>query len=188
VAGTGLKAAVIMGRMRSAVRSYALETEDPAEVLARLDAKMRHFEPDAMATVLCVMITPALDEMRISTAGHLPPMLAVPGQPAQVAEVPPDVLIGAASRRPRHTATMALPPGALLCLYTDGLVERRGQSIDHGLARLRAALVATDPETACVKVMGAMSEHSPWTDDIALLMLRRRPSAGAAPGRLAGAR
>jgi sigma-B regulation protein RsbU (phosphoserine phosphatase) len=188
VAGTGLKAAVIMGRMRSTLRSYALETEDPADVLTRLDAKMRHFEPEAMATVLCVMITPALDEIRISTAGHLPPMLAVPGEPTRVAEVRPDVLIGAASHRPRHTATMGLPPGALLCLYTDGLVERRDQPIDHGLARLRAALTATEPEAACVKVMGAMSEHSPWTDDIALLMLRRRPGAAPAPGHRAGPR
>jgi serine phosphatase RsbU (regulator of sigma subunit) len=188
VAGTGLKAAVIMGRMRSSLRSYALETEDPADVLTRLDAKMWHFEPDAMATVLCVMITPALDEMRISTAGHLPPMLAVPGQPAQMAEVRPDVLIGTGSRKPRHTATMGLPAGALLCMYTDGLVERRDQPIDRGLARLRAALTPTDPETACVKVMGAMSEHSPWTDDIALLMLRRRPGAAAASGHQADAR
>ncbi len=188
VAGTGLRAAVIMGRMRSAVRAYALETEDPADVLARLDAKMRHFEPDAMATVLCAMITPALDEVRISTAGHPPPMLALPGQPAWIAQVPPDVLIGAASGKPRRTATMGLPAGGLLCLYTDGLVERRGRSIDEGLARLCAALTATDAEAACVRVMGAMSEHSPWSDDIALLMLRRRPDAVPPPGHRAGGR
>src|SRR5213076_2919679 len=52
VAGTGLQAAVIMGRIRSALRAYALEAADPADVLDRLDRKMRHFEPDAMATVL----------------------------------------------------------------------------------------------------------------------------------------
>ena len=181
VAGTGLNAAVIMGRMRSVVRAYSMETEDPADILARLDAKMRHFEPDAMATVLCAMIAPPLEEARISSAGHPPPLLAVPGEPARLADVPPDVLIGAASRKPRRVATVSLPPGALLCLYTDGLVERRGRSIDEGITRLSVALRASDPESACMAVMGAMSEHTPHTDDVALFMLRRSPGRGA-PG------
>jgi sigma-B regulation protein RsbU (phosphoserine phosphatase) len=178
VTGTGLNAAVIMGRMRSVVRAYSLETDDPADVLSRLDAKMRHFEPDAMATVLCAIISPSLEEVRISSAGHLPPLLASPGEAAQLADVPPDVLIGAASRKPRRAATVSLPPGALLCLYTDGLVERRGRLIDEGIARLRGALRAADPESVCTAVMGAMSEHSPLTDDIALLVLRRTPGRG----------
>ena len=69
VAGSGLPAAVIMGRMRSALRAYALETSDPAEVLGRLDRKMQHFEPDALATVLYAVIDPALDRMRVCLAG-----------------------------------------------------------------------------------------------------------------------
>ena len=64
VAGTGLEAAVIMGRTRSSLQSYALETADPAEVLDRLDRKMRHFEPDAMATVLCAVVSPSHDQVR----------------------------------------------------------------------------------------------------------------------------
>ena len=178
VAGTGLNAAVIMGRMRSVLRAYSLETEDPAEVLGRLDAKMRHFEPDAMATVLCAMISPSLEEMRISSAGHPPPLLACPGEAALEADVPPDVLIGAASRKPRRAATVSLPPGALLCLYTDGLVERRGRPIDEGITRLRRALRAADPDSACTAVMGAMSEHMPHRDDIALLIVRRQAGHG----------
>ena len=81
VAGSGLPAAVIMGRMRSALRAYALETRDPAEVLARLDRKMLHFEPNALATVLYAVIDPALDRMHVASAGHFPPALAVPGSP-----------------------------------------------------------------------------------------------------------
>ncbi len=61
VAGSGLRAAVTMGRIRSALRAYALETRDPADVLERLDRKMQHFEPDAMATVLYAVIEPRLD-------------------------------------------------------------------------------------------------------------------------------
>ena len=173
VAGTGLQAAVIMGRIRSALRAYALETADPAEVLDRLDRKMRHFEPDAMATVLCAMISPSRDQIRICSAGHLPPIIARPGQPADEADVAPDLLIGVPALKRRQVSTLDFPPGAVLCLYTDGLVERRDQPIDEGIARLCAAVTAQDPETACVSVMAAMAGYSPHTDDVALLMLRR---------------
>jgi phosphoserine phosphatase RsbU/P len=84
VAGSGLPAAVIMGRMRSALRAYALETPDPAEVLGRPDHKMRYFEPDALATVLYAVIDPGLDVMRMCLAGHFPPVIARPGQPAEL--------------------------------------------------------------------------------------------------------
>ncbi len=181
VAGTGLKAAVIMGRMRSALRAYALETTDPAEVLDRLDRKMRHFEPQAMATVLYAVFTPALDEVRICCAGHLPPLLATPGQPAAGVEVFPDLLIGVPGRAPRRTNTVTVPAGGVLCLYTDGLVERRDRPIDAGIARLSAAVTATDPETGCALIMGAMTDYIPHDDDVALLLLRRTPAEGGGP-------
>jgi phosphoserine phosphatase RsbU/P len=175
VAGTGLPAAVIMGRIRSSLQSYALQTADPAEVLDRLDAKMRYFEPDALATVLCAVVTPSRGQIRISSAGHLPPIIACPGQPAAVAEVAPNVLIGVSSQRRRQVSTLDFPPGAVLCLYTDGLVERRDQPIDQGIAQLRAAVTTADPEAGCAAVMAAMAGYSPHTDDIALLMLRHPP-------------
>ena len=80
VAGSGLAAAVIMGRMRSALRAYALETTDPAEVLGKLDRKMQHFEPDALATVLYAVIEPGLGQMHVALAGHFPPVIARPGR------------------------------------------------------------------------------------------------------------
>jgi sigma-B regulation protein RsbU (phosphoserine phosphatase) len=175
VSGSGLNAAVIMGRMRSALRAYALESDDPADILERLNRKMRHFEPDAMASVLCAMISPSQDEVRMSSAGHLPPLIAWPGQHAEVAEVAPGVLIGVASPAPRPVSTITWPPGAVLCLYTDGLVERRDRSIDEGITRLSTAVVAGDPEVDCASVMAAMAGYSPHTDDVALLVLRRQP-------------
>jgi sigma-B regulation protein RsbU (phosphoserine phosphatase) len=180
VAGTGLRAAVIMGRMRSALRSYALETADPAEVMARLDRKMRHFEPDALATVLYAVFDPSLDVVRVSSAGHLPPIVVAPGRPAEFAEVATDVLIGLEPARPRRVSALAFPPGTLLCLYTDGLVERRDRFLDEGLSRLRSAVTAGEPESACAAVMARMSSYIPHTDDVALLMLRRLPVAEAA--------
>jgi phosphoserine phosphatase RsbU/P len=176
VAGTGLRAAVIMGRIRSALRAYALETTDPADVLSRLDRKLRHFEPDAMATVLYAVFDSSLEQVRISCAGHLHPIVARPGRPAATAEIAGDVLLGIPVCRPRQVSVLPFPPGALLCLYTDGLVERRGRTIDEGIDRLCAAVAAEEPETACRSVLGAMADDAPSTDDVALLMLRRRPA------------
>jgi len=175
VTGSGLNAAVIMGRMRSALRAYALETEDPADMLERLNRKMGHFEPDVMATVLCAVIIPSLEEIRMSCAGHLPPLLAPPGQPAEAVKVAADLPIGLATPRPRRVITASFPPGAVLCLYTDGLVERRDRPLDDGIARLCAAATAADPERACASVMAAMASYVTHTDDVALLMLRRQP-------------
>jgi phosphoserine phosphatase RsbU/P len=118
-AGSGLAAAVSMGRMRSVLRAYALETPDPAEVLDRLDRKMQHFEPDALATVLYAVVSPALDRVRIASAGHLPPVAAAPGQPARPAEVATGLMIGV-GRGAREATTMRISPGTLLCFYTDG--------------------------------------------------------------------
>jgi phosphoserine phosphatase RsbU/P len=176
-AGSGLPAAVVMGRMRSAVRAYALETSDPAEVLARLDRKMQHFEPDALATVLYAVFDPPLDRVCISSAGHPPPVMAVPGEPTTLVDVTSDLMIGVAPQVRREITKLPVPPGAVLCFYTDGLVERPGELIDCGLNRLQLAVQATTPETVCAAVMAAMVGHEPARDDIALLVIRRCDSA-----------
>ena len=173
VAGSGLAAAVIMGRMRSALRAYALETTDPAEVLGKLDRKMQHFEPDALATVLYAVIEPGLGQMHVALAGHFPPVIALPGEAAVMADVPPGSMIGMGLRTRRPVSTLPVPPGALLCFYTDGLVERRGELIDDGLDRLCRAVTAEPVEAACAAVMGALVGNEPARDDIALLMVRR---------------
>jgi sigma-B regulation protein RsbU (phosphoserine phosphatase) len=175
VAGSGLPAAVIMGRMRSALRAYALETSDPAEVMRRLDRKMHHFEPDALATVLYAVFDPALDQVRVCMAGHFPPVIALPGQPAELASIKSGLMIGVAPDAPRHVTTLPIPAGALLCFFTDGLIERPGQLIDDGLERLRRVVVAQPPETLCAAVMAEMVGSEPARDDIALLIIRCRP-------------
>ena len=174
VAGSGLAAAVIMGRMRSTLRAYALESADPSEVLGRLDRKMQHFEPDALATVVYAVIEPGLDQMHVALAGHFPPVIARPGQPAELAHVQTGALIGVAPQARRPVTTVPFPPGALLCFFTDGLVERPGEVIDEGLDRLCQAVTAQSPEAACAAVMGALVGSEPARDDIALLMIRRQ--------------
>jgi sigma-B regulation protein RsbU (phosphoserine phosphatase) len=175
VTGHGLPAAVILGRMRSALRAYALESADPAEVLSRLDRKMQHFEPGALATVAYAVFDPGMGWVRICLAGHYPPVVAVPGQPAELAGVAPGLLIGAAPGVQRRTTTLEITPGTLVCLYTDGLIERRNQTIDDGLDRLCQAVTAQSPDAACAAVMAALVGSGPVRDDIALLMIRRSP-------------
>jgi len=178
VAGSGLSAAVIMGRMRSALRAYALETLDPAEVLDRLDRKMQHFEPGALATVVYAVIEPTLDRMHVSLAGHFPPLIAHPGRPAEEAGIPPGAMIGLAPGERRQAGSVTIPPGTLLCFYTDGLIERPRELLDDSLARLTRAVTAGPPDTAIAAVMAALVGNQAARDDIALLMLRRQPSDG----------
>jgi serine phosphatase RsbU (regulator of sigma subunit) len=170
VTGSGLQAAVTMGRMRSALRAYALETCDPAEVLAKLDAKMQHFEPGALATVLYAVFDPGLDRVHICSAGHFPPIIASGQRPAHLAGIPPGLLIGAVPGAQRQTATLDITPGTLMCFYTDGLIERRDRPIDHSLSRLCQAVTPQPPEAACGAVTtspssfcGATRPGRQWT-------------------------
>jgi phosphoserine phosphatase RsbU/P len=193
VAGSGLEAAVIMGRMRSALRAYALEAADPATTLRMLDRKIQYFEPDAMATVLYGLYTPLTGELTVSSAGHLPPVLGAPGEPAALLSLRADPPIGTADDPQRRTATVFIPPGAFLCCFTDGLVERRDQVIDRGMDTLAAALdkqiaAGANPgdlnvlpaEDACAAVMRSLVGNSPAPDDIAVLILNRHSSAAPA--------
>jgi sigma-B regulation protein RsbU (phosphoserine phosphatase) len=175
VAGSGLASAIIMGRMRSALRSYALEFPDPAEVLTKLDRKMQYFEDEPMATVSYAMLDPASGRLRISLAGHFPPVIAAPGEHGALAEVAVDAPIGVADCPARQVTTLTVVPGSVLCFFTDGLVERRDRPLDDGLERLCRAVSARPPESVCVSVMGALVGREHPGDDIALLTLRWHP-------------
>ncbi|WP_426502188.1 PP2C family protein-serine/threonine phosphatase [Dactylosporangium sp. McL0621] len=174
VAGNGLRAAVVMGRIRSALRAYALETDDPADVLTRLDRKIHRFEPGAMATAIYAVIDPSLDTVTMSTAGHPPPMFATPATPGELLTIRANLPLGTDMHLARTNTTLALPTGGTLLFYTDGLVERRARSISEGLDRLAAAVTATAPDRLCTTVMATMLQDQPAGDDIALLALRRR--------------
>jgi serine phosphatase RsbU (regulator of sigma subunit) len=112
--------------------------------------------------------------MQVSTAGHPAPLLALPDTPTRFVDMAVDPPVGiSAPRSPRHTTTVDLPAGALLCAFTDGLVERRQASIDDRLDMLRAAVSADAPETVCETVMTNLIGSEPTKDDTALLVLRR---------------
>jgi phosphoserine phosphatase RsbU/P len=173
VAGSGLSSAVIMGRMRSALRAYALEFADPADVLRKLDRKMQYFEPgDVMATVSYATLDPDSGRLRISSAGHFAPVIAGPGQRGAVSEIAVDPPIGVTDCSPRQVTTLALVPGAVLCFFTDGLVERRDKPIDDRIAQLCQMVMPGPPEDVCISTMQALVGSQSPGDDIALLILR----------------
>jgi sigma-B regulation protein RsbU (phosphoserine phosphatase) len=175
VVGHGLPAAVVMGRMRSALRAYALlEVDDPADVLAKLDRKVTHFEPGAMATVVYGVIDPAGGSMCLSVAGHPPPVLAVPGRPAKLLDLPADLLIGTGIAMTRRSTVVEIPAGSVLCMYTDGLVERRNRDIDEGLTRLCGVVDTRAPESVCAAIMAALTGRDQPEDDVAVLVVRHR--------------
>jgi serine phosphatase RsbU (regulator of sigma subunit) len=177
VAGSGLYSAVIMGRMRSALRSYALEFTSPADVLSKLDRKMQYFEKDVMATVSYAVLDPDSGRLRLSSAGHYPPVGAAVGERGTLVEIAVDAPIGVADGVSRQITTLTLHPGAVLCFYTDGLVERRDRPIDEGLTRLCEVVSAHPPDRVCAAVMRALVGREPPGDDIALLALRWQPEA-----------
>lgn len=177
VVGHGLGAAVVMGRLRSALRAYALDVDDPYQVLSKLHRKATHFEGGAMATVCYAVVEPDRRHLTFALAGHPPPILAVPGQAVTFAGEPAGTPIGFPHHDSHCTNTrVPLAPGAVLCFYTDGLVEERESTIDVGMARLTEAVVPADPETVCTRIMARMVGARPAQDDIALLVMRRDAS------------
>ncbi|MDG9673967.1 SpoIIE family protein phosphatase [Micromonospora sp. DH14] len=175
VSGHGLPSAVVMGRIRSALRAYALDSDDPAQALTSLDRKIHHFEAGTLTTAVYALITPDRTRVHISSAGHLPPLLAVPDLPSVPVSLAVDRPLGVG--RPlsrRRTTVLDLPPGAALVFYTDGLVERRSEVIDTGIERLAGAVRPGPAEALCDHIMATTAEEHP-NDDIALLVIRRRP-------------
>ena len=173
VAGVGLRAAVVMSRLRSALRAYAIESTSPSQALSRLARKFAHFEPSEMATVLYLTVAPDRASFTCSSTGHLPPTIATPGTDAIVLDCTPSPPIGARLSAPRVDVVSELHPGTTVGCFTDGLIERRGEPIDVGLERMRAAFFAGHPEAVCTSVMAQLIGSSSVHDDTALLVFRR---------------
>jgi putative methionine-R-sulfoxide reductase with GAF domain len=175
VVGSGFAAAEEMGRLRSTLRAHAFFSSDPAEALTKLNQQMQHFDrPRMMATAQLAMLEPSFERLHISSAGHLPPLLALADGHVGLVDVLNDPPVGVSNGRPRRSTTITVPEGALLCFYTDGLVERRAVSLDVGLKRLCGAVVTGPVESICTRVMGQLIGDNPPADDIAVLMLRRQ--------------
>jgi PAS domain S-box-containing protein len=177
VVGHGLGAAALMGQLRHATRAYALEGHAPGAVLDRLDRLMRTLDGGQMATLLYLVVEPDRSSVRLASAGHVPPLLVGRDGRAEFLDTAPDPPLGVFATSSHSEIEVPLEPGATLILYTDGLVEQRGASIDEGLEALRAAAAdpGEDPEALCDRLMTAMLDVHASDDDIALLALRALP-------------
>jgi serine phosphatase RsbU (regulator of sigma subunit) len=183
VAGHGLPASVVMGRLRSALRAYSLEYDDPATVLSHLDAKIVHFEPDAMATVVYAVTRPPFDEIQISSAGHLPPIVLATDGSTYEAEIPISLPLGVDTAQRRTSGTVRMAAGSSLILYTDGLIERRAKSttrsrevfdsISSAQEELCRNLSTGPADDIASGILDSMLTIEPPIDDVALLVVRR---------------
>ena len=140
VVGRGLPAAAAMGQLRSAVRALALTGLGPAAVIRHLDTFVDDIEATQYATLAYAEVDPDTGAVTFTAAGHLPPVLFSP--PRVFMEGRSTPLGISVATLPRTEARFTLAPGEGFVLYTDGLVERRAESIETGIARLVAALAA----------------------------------------------
>ena len=178
--GRGLPAAAVMGQLRSASQAVLLRAPGPAEALADLDTFASRIPGAECTTVFCAILDPAAGTVTYSCAGHPPPILVTAGEDHHLldqARSLPLAMLPADWRRRQATAT--LPPGATLMLYTDGLVERRNQSLDKGIdaAAVTVAEHAQDhPDDVADHVMSAMTPAAGYEDDVAVLIYRHPPA------------
>jgi len=180
VMGRGLRAAVAMGQLRTAVRTLAMLDLDPAEVLTALDEIARGLGGDDtqpgeelyLATCVYAVYDAVKQRCTFANAGHLPPVLLSPGDSARMLNVPPGLPLGVGGE-PFEEVTLDLPEGAVLGLYTDGLVESRKHQLDEGLKAFRTALTngSSHLEELCDQVLDELNPHH-GEDDIALLMAK----------------
>jgi sigma-B regulation protein RsbU (phosphoserine phosphatase) len=183
VLGHGLGSAVIMGRVRSALRAYALIEESPARVLEMLDHKIDHFEAGMLATVVFAVAAPPYDTFTVSSAGHWAPLLAAADADTLQADVRPDPLLGVAPETRRAESRVQLPPGGSLCFFTDGLIEQRLDpdspiDPDRGIEVVARHLSASSTaEANCISILAGAMPAGSNRDDIALLVVRREPDA-----------
>jgi serine phosphatase RsbU (regulator of sigma subunit)/anti-sigma regulatory factor (Ser/Thr protein kinase) len=176
VAGHGLHAASVMGKIRNALRAYAVEAAAPGEVMTRLDRLMKPLGIEELVTLLYGVVDVGLSSFRFASAGHLPPVVVTRDRArfAEVEDVDPPLGIGRSHAFTEHV--VPLEPGSSLLLYTDGLIERRDESLTDGLDRLRKAVAsawhAPDPEAAIATVLSALVGDERPPDDIALVLLQ----------------
>jgi signal transduction histidine kinase/FixJ family two-component response regulator len=188
VVGHGLAAAIVMSRLRAAVAASALSAAEPVAVLGALDRYAASVTGARCATVAYALVDIGAGGASVSysCAGHPYPLLVPPdGDPVylQSGRRPPVAVADNGSDNPAagEAATAELAPGSLILLYTDGLIERAGETLDDGFARLKAAaaLCADLPvESVCAELLARMTPPGGYRDDVVVLALR--PSHAAA--------
>ena len=179
VVGQGFHAAAIMGQLRSGLRAYALDGVAPGTVLERLSRLLRQLEPGRTATLVYIVLDPHGGGLSVAGAGHPPPLVKPTDGEPWFLDLPGSVPLGAARHARYDECEVDLDPGASIVLYTDGLVERPGESLDAGLARLVETVKAEydDLEHLGDALLDALLPEGTGDDDAALLVARAMPLA-----------
>ncbi|MDT0478877.1 SpoIIE family protein phosphatase [Streptomyces doebereineriae] len=191
VQGHGVQAAATMGQLRSAVRAFALGDRPPDEVMSSTNHLLTDLDPGLFASCCYIRLDPATGVARAARAGHPPPLLRSPDGRTRVLDLPGGVVLGVDPRARYPVTELQMEPGAILALYTDGLVERPGSDIDEGITALRVALAKAGAPAArpggrflagVADKLTATARHAlDRPDDIALLLATRRTAPPTGP-------
>lgn len=171
VMGHGPEAAAVMVQLRAAAHVLAELDLPPADLLSRLDKVTATLRHSTLATCVYAVIDPTRGACTLSTAGHLPPVLALPGGTTRVPDLPSGQSLGFGSGM-YGEAHVHLPPGTVIALYTDGLVETRTRAFDQGILALRSALAGEHGllEDVCDELIGTLAgQHE---DDVTVILAR----------------
>jgi anti-sigma regulatory factor (Ser/Thr protein kinase)/putative methionine-R-sulfoxide reductase with GAF domain len=173
VAGHGVRAASLMGQLRTAMRAYALEGHGPAKVLQRLDRLLQSIRGRGMATSSYATFDPESGSVTFASAGHPPPAILKHGGEVRLLEISPGAPLGALPYQGFTEGTTTLEAGDIFLFYTDGLIELRKEPLDVGLARLLEAMRGADSaEQICQQVTEALVPHEGANDDIAFVAVQ----------------
>jgi serine phosphatase RsbU (regulator of sigma subunit)/anti-sigma regulatory factor (Ser/Thr protein kinase) len=183
VAGHGLPAASLMGKMRNALRAHALMGGTALDILLRADEFHRHFDEGELVTLLVGLLTPDLCTFRYVSAGHPPPLVVGPDGAVFASDHRANPPLGLPQPPSFVEEEVAMQPGTSVLLYTDGLIERRDESLDSGLERLRGAaervLNGTAPNDAITDLLERVLSGPRPADDVALMLLHRDANPAA---------
>jgi anti-sigma regulatory factor (Ser/Thr protein kinase)/putative methionine-R-sulfoxide reductase with GAF domain len=172
VVGHGIAAAALMGRLRTALHSYAIEGHGPGRTLELVDRFVQSLAEPAMATAAYAVFDTYTSRVCYSTAGHLPPVV-ISGSGTRVLEVTPAPPLGAFPYGRCSELEFELESGEMLFMYTDGLVERRGVALTLGIDALATALaMARTPEEACAFAVTDLVPREGLQDDAAIVALQ----------------
>ena len=174
VAGRGRKAAVLMGELRHAMRAYALDGDAPAVVAQRLWRFVDTLEHGEMATFLYTILDPVEQSLCFVSAAHPPPLVVGPGGGARYLDQSPGTPLGVGFPEELEETTADFPEGSTLVLYTDGLVERRGERASHGRTRVLRAVARAprDPDALCSHLLSTVRGGRRPLDDVAVLAVQ----------------
>ncbi|MFJ8081419.1 SpoIIE family protein phosphatase [Streptomyces sp. NPDC096205] len=180
VMGRGVRAAAVMGQLRTAVRAYARLDLPPHEVLQLLDGLATEIDANQIATCVYAIHDPNEGRLVYSSAGHLPILVRDESGTVLRADEPTGPPLGTGGWM-HASGSVPLGPGATAVLYTDGLVERRDEDLDEGIAALERALSGAtgSPQVVCDRLLRSAGVAADHDDDVAVLVLQQPARTGA---------